>query len=501
MSHPLNTKSSQTIKPIPIKPIPVKPSLRHNPILDTDSYKLSHWNQYPADTEYMMSYLEARGGEFSESTLFGLQPLLHEYLSKPLSQEMVDEAEKFAEAHGEPFNREGWQYMLDTYTYLPVTIRAIPEGTVVPVGNALLTIECHDPKCFWVVSYLETMLSRLWYPSTIAIQSRESKKILKRFLDKSSDTAEADLPFKLHDFGARGVASLEQSRLGGAAHLLSFMGSDTIEGIRFANHYYDCPMAGFSIPAAEHSTVSSWAREGEVDFYKHFVKTYLTDRQVPAGMPKLAACVSDTYHIFEATEFWGSPEMRQTLKESGGTLVIRPDSGEPVETLTKIFNLLGELLADEITINNKGYKVLPSYIRVIQGDGIDRLMMKRILKALVDEQDWSATNIAFGSGGGLLQKVNRDTQKFAFKCCAIKRNGKVVEVYKDPITDPGKKSKRGRLDLVDWNDGEGLPDYETVTLPDILPSHHPYSVMQVVFRNGEIFVNATFEECMARMAL
>lgn len=496
MSHPLNTKSPETIKPIP-----VKPSLKYNPILDTDSYKLSHWNQYPADTEYMMSYFESRGGEFSESTLFGLQYLLHEYLSKPLDQEMFDEAEKFAESHGEPFNSRGWEYMLATHTYLPVTIRAIPEGTVVPVGNALLTIECHDPECFWVVSYLETMLSRLWYPSTIAIQSRESKKILKHFLDKSSDTAEADLPFKLHDFGARGVATLEQSRLGGAAHLLSFMGSDTIEGIRFANHYYDCPMSGFSIPASEHSTVSSWGRENEVAFYKNFVKTYLTDREVPSGMPKLAACVSDTYNIFEAIKFWCSPEMRKVLRESGGTLVIRPDSGEPIETLTKVFALLGELLEDEITINSKGYKVLPSYIRVIQGDGIDRLSMKAILVALVDEQNWSATNIAFGSGGGLLQKVNRDTQKFAFKCCAIKRNGKVVKVYKDPITDPGKKSKRGRLDLVNWNDCEGKPHYETVSLPDILPSHHPYSVMQVVFRDGQILVNTTIEECRARMAL
>ncbi len=493
MSHPLNTNPS----PLPTKQ-PAKRVLYNNPILDTDSYKLSHWNQYPADTEYMQSHLLSRGGEFTESTLFGLQYLLHEYLYCGIEASDVQEAKAFALAHGEPFNEEGWMHIVNEYQgMLPVTIRAIPEGTVVPVGNALMTIECHDPKCFWIVSYLETMLSRLWYPSTIAIQSRESNKILKEFLDKSSDTPEADLPFKLHDFGARGVSSLETSRLGGAAHLLSFMGSDTIEGIRFANHFYDCPMAGFSIPAAEHSTVSSWGREGEFDFYRNFVKTYLTDRQLPPGIPKLAACVSDTYNIFEAVRFWCSTEMREVLKASGGTLVIRPDSGDPVEILTKVFDFMEQLLGEEVTVNSKGYKVLPSYLRVIQGDGIDRHSMAAILSQIVVELGWSATNIAFGSGGGLLQKVNRDTQKFAFKANAIKRNGKVIPISKDPVTDPGKKSKAGRLDLVRWEDGR----YETVVLTDSLPYSHPLSVMQTVFHNGGILVNTTFEECRARMAL
>jgi nicotinamide phosphoribosyltransferase len=491
MSHPINTK--------PVQPaVEAKESLDYNPILDTDSYKLSHWNQYPADTTYMMSYLESRGGQFAESTLFGLQYLLHEYLSDRyrVGSVEINEAEDFATAHGDPFNRAGWEYIRDTYNgAIPVTIRAIPEGTVVPVGNALLTIECHDPKCFWLVSYLETMLSRLWYPSTIAIQSRESKKVLKDFLDRSSDTPEADLPYKLHDFGARGVSSLEQSRLGGAAHLLSFMGSDTLEGTRFANHYYDCDMSSFSIPAAEHSTVSSWGREHEKDFYRHFVKTYLTDRQLPPGVPKLAACVSDTYNVFEAVKFWCSPEMRQILKDSGGTLVIRPDSGDPVETLSKIFILLGELLQDEITLNSKKHWVLPSYLRVIQGDGINLDMMKKILHRVVNVLGWSATNIAFGSGGGLLQQVNRDTQKFAFKCCAIKRDGKVVEVFKDPITDQGKRSKSGRLDLVK-RDGV----YETVKIPDSL-SRHPDSVLETVFHNGNILFHNTLAECRARMSI
>ncbi len=483
------------------KQIQPKTSLGYNICLDVDSYKLSHWPQYPEGTDYMMSYLESRGGEFDECTLFGLQYLLHEYLSKAVTKEHVVEAANFAGAHGEPFNYGGWMHIVNKYEgCLPVRIRAIPEGTVVPVKNAVLTIECFDKECFWIVSWLETMLSRLWYPSTIATCSRESKKILNHYLQLSSDTPEADIWFKIQDFGARGVSCLEQSRLGGAAHLLSFMGSDTIEGIRMLNHYYDSPMAGFSIPAAEHSTVSSWGRNKETDFYNHFVKTFLTDRQLPPGIPKLAACVSDTYNIFEAVKFWCSPEMRETLKASGGTLVIRPDSGEPVSTLVQIFDLLAKELGDEITINKKGYRVLPSYLRVIQGDGIDRQMMKFILEVLVNEHGWSATNIAFGSGGGLLQKVNRDTQKWAFKTCCIRVEGMLRNVYKDPITDPGKKSKSGLLDLVHaGNPGERC-GYETVNLSEI-GKYHADSILQTVFEGGRILVNTTLDECRERMKL
>lgn len=478
-----------------------KTSLGYNICLDVDSYKLSHWPQYPEGTDYMMSYLEARGGEFDECTLFGLQYLLHEYLSKPVTIEQVVVAAEFAAAHGEPFNTEGWMHIVNTYSgYLPVRIRAIPEGTVVPVKNAVLTIECFDKECFWIVSWLETLLCRLWYPSTIATCSRDSKKILNHYLQLSSDTPEADIVFKLHDFGGRGVTCLEQSRLGGAAHLLSFMGSDTIEGIRMLNHYYDSPMAGFSIPASEHSTVSSWGRDGEIAFYKNYVKTFLTDRQLPPGIPKLAACVSDTYNVFEAVKFWCSPEMREILKASGGTLVIRPDSGEPVETLEKIFDLLEECLGNEVTINNKGFKVLPPYLRVIQGDGIDRKSMTDILEHLVNKMHWSATNIAFGSGGGLLQRVDRDTQRWAFKCCAICVNGELRHVYKDPITDGGKKSKSGMLDLVHaGNPGERC-GYETVNLSEI-GKYHADSVLKTVYENGKILFHNTLAECRARMSL
>jgi nicotinamide phosphoribosyltransferase len=468
--------------------------LAYNPLLDTDSYKLSHWNQYPAGTTQMMSYFESRGGSYQECTLFGLQYLLHEYLSRPITSEQVDEAEQFAEAHGEPFNRAGWDHILEECGgRLPVRIRAVPEGTIVPTRNALMTVESTDPKAFWVVSWLETMLVRLWYPSTIATTSRESKKILSRYLDMSADAPEAEIGFKLHDFGARGVTSLEQSRLGGAAHLLSFLGSDTMEGIRLAAHHYDAGMAGFSIPASEHSTMTMWGEDGEKAAFENYVQQYLSKRIVPDGMPKLAACVSDSYDLFRAVEQgWCSPEIRKAIEASGGTLVIRPDSGEPVEVLTALFKLLESKVG--MTLNTKGFKVLPPYFRVIQGDGIDQAMMLRILAELTARKI-SASNIAFGSGGGLLQKVNRDTQKWAFKCCAAEVGGQWVDVRKNPVTDRGKMSKGGRLDLIRTPAG-----YETVVLePGQLA--HTDSAMETVYENGRILRHTTFDECRSRIAL
>jgi len=166
-------------------PVKLIADLPYSIIMDTDSYKLSHWLQYVEGTSRMMSYLEVRGGELDSSTLFGLQYIMHKYLSKAVTQESINCAEEFALKHGEPFNKAGWEHILEKYDgKLPVTIRAVPEGTVVPVGNALLTIECDDPKCFWVASWLETMLVRLWYPSTIAMASRASKQILLKYLEK-----------------------------------------------------------------------------------------------------------------------------------------------------------------------------------------------------------------------------------------------------------------------------------------------------------------------------
>lgn len=482
----------------PLNVVAPKPDLQFNNIEDTDSYKYGHFLLYPELMDLMSSYLESRGGEFDDCTVAELQPLLHKQLSKTFSLCDVDAEEKFAREHGVPFNREGWLHILNEYGgRLPVRIRSIPEGLVVPRGNAVLTIEsAPDPKCAWITNWLETQLSRIWYPSSVAIMGRELKKVWKHYLDLSSDNPEAEIVFKHHDFGSRGVTCREQACIGDTAHLFTFFGSDTVVGIKYANYYYDCLMAGFSIPATEHSNMTIGGRKGERGTLIRWIQKTLVEREVPAGMPKLSACVGDSYDIYRFIGMVCEEEIRTLIKGSSGTLVCRPDSGDPLEVLPKMFSIYEAALPKgEIYVNSKGYKVLPDYLRIIWGDGINRRSMKKILQCVID-LGWSVSNIAFGSGGGLLQDVNRDTQKWAFKCCSVRVDGEYVDVRKDPITDPGKRSKAGRLDLIRHPDGR----FETVALEHGQISH-PLSVMNTVFENGDILYHTTLDECRARMAL
>lgn len=470
--------------------------VHRNPWLLTDSYKGSHAGQYPPGMTSMFSYFESRGGEFENCTLLGTQALIAEHLAEPFTLSDVDEAAKFFEAHGVygfPHKEaRNLAFMGYGTSHFPVRIRAVPEGTIVPTGNALMTVESTGTSP-WVVNYLETLLSELWYPSTVGMISRHCKEVIKRYLDQTSDTPEADLPFKLHDFGFRGVSSVESAGLGGFAHLCNFLGSDTIQGVRVANFHYDCPMAGFSIPATEHSTVTSWGKINEYHMFAEYVRKFLVERQVPPGVPKLAACVSDSYDVFRACEYWTSPYIRNMLKSSGGTLIIRPDSGDPLFVLPKLFDILESQL-DDVTVNQKGYKVLPPYFRMIQGDGINRHTLEDIL-ALVTTHGWSASNIAFGSGGGLLQSCNRDTQKFAFKCSSVTINGEERDVFKSPITDPGKRSKTGRLDLI-----KVKGEFRTVHLaPGQL--QHPDSVLVTVYNNGPTAYRTNMVEIRNRMEI
>ena len=454
--------------------------LAKNLILNTDSYKVSMFKQYPAGTTGVYSYIESRGGRYDRTVFFGLQAFIKEYLLEPISQADIDIADEILTQHGEPFNREGWQYILDKHDgYLPVVIRAVPEGTVVPTKHVLATIENTDPECFWLTTWLETSLLRaIWYPVTVATQSKFIKNIIIEYLEKSGDPSTID--FKLHDFGARGVSSLESAGIGGAAHLVNFMGTDTISGVLFAREYYNAGIAGFSIPAAEHSTVTSWGRDGEVKAYSNMVSQF--------GKPgALLAVVSDSYDIYEACRMWGT-ELKQQVIDSGATVVVRPDSGDPVEVLPKMMRILGEGFG--YTTNAKGYKVLNN-VRLLWGDGINQLSVRSILGVVVDLNGWSADNIAFGMGGALLQQLDRDTQKFAMKCSSAQVNGEWVDVFKDPITDSGKVSKKGRVTL--WKSGG-----EFVTSVDEPKGWYdkaigPWTdVLEEVYRDGKIVKEIDF---------
>jgi nicotinamide phosphoribosyltransferase len=412
----------------------------HNLILNTDSYKASHWVQYPPKTEYVYSYIESRGGVFDRTVFFGLQMFIKQYLLKPITRENIDEAEDIFTKHGEPFNREGWEHILYNHRgYLPLIIRAVPEGFVVNNHNVLATIENTDPKCYWLTSYMESAILRaIWYPSTVATLSWHCKKLIKEYINKTSDNPE-QIDFKLHDFGSRGVSSYESAGIGGLAHLTNFKGTDTVSALKYAREFYGSDMAAFSIPAAEHSTITSWGKEFEKEAYNNMLSHFLSKG-------KMVAVVSDSYDLWNAVDI---------VKNSGGTLIVRPDSGDPlvvpIQTIIRLSKTFG------FTINSKGYRVLHDSVRVIQGDGITYESLPIILKNL-EMAGFAIDNLTFGMGGGLLQQCNRDTLKFAMKTSNVTIDGVDKEVFKDPITDSGKKSKSGKFSLI----SQGNKNFETL---------------------------------------
>lgn len=434
-----------------------------NILFDIDSYKASHWLQYPPNTTNAFFYLESRGGDFDETVFFGLDALLAD-LEVP-SWRDVAAAQQLYKVHGVPFNADGWFRLIQKYPHrLPLHIRSVPEGTVVPTGNVLMTVETTDPEFFWLGSWVETYLMRVWYPTTVATLSRAVKKVVWKYLDETCDVPLALLPSRLHDFGSRGVSSAQSAAYGGAAHLVSFQGSDTFGAIQLIGRVYGEVVAGYSIPAAEHSTITSWGRNGECAAYSNMLDQF-------AKPGAILAVVSDSYDLDNALDrFWCS-ELKQKVIDSGAIVVIRPDSGNPTEQVLKCLTKLEQAYGKQT--NDKGYAVL-NHVRVIQGDGINRHSIEEICQS-VKAHGYSLENVAFGMGGGLLQQVNRDTLKFAYKCSSVVVDGVQRDVFKDPVGEPFKRSKAGRLDLQHTDEG-----YQTVVGPSL------FSVLETAYLDGKI---------------
>lgn len=446
-------------------------NLKQNIALATDSYKVSHWSQFPQGLEYSQYYVESRGGEFDSVMISGVR-YLAEVLSQPLTVNDVEEAAELYKVHfgdSSTFNYDGFMTIAKELNgRLPVEIRAIGEGTVVPNKTPVLVIENTDPRFGWLPGFLETFILRaIWYGSTVATVSFETKKILTRFMDKTVDDEIKDqlLPFKLHDFGARGVSSAESAMLGGIGHLFNFMGSDTVEAVYGMKKLYTSDVNGYSIPSREHSSTTIYGEDGEDEAFLNSIE------QWGAG---IYGVVMDSYDYEAALHRITTGELKEKIIASGGTFVARPDSGNPVDVVMTALEIIGKNVG--YTVNSKGYKVLhPSY-RVIQGDGVD---IKEILRILtyMEGKGWSAENIAFGMGGGLLQKVDRDTNKWAMKMCASVINGEFREVFKAPKTDMSKASKRGYLDVTD--------SFEVISSSEF-SNHDIDSILDTVYLNGEV---------------
>lgn len=411
-------------------------SSQNNIILQTDSYKPTHYKGYPSDLQQVHSYLESRGGKFDSTLFFGLQYVLkHSLIGPVVTQAKIDEAAAlFAKHYGSDkvFNREGWEYILNRHGgFLPLLIRAVPEGSLIPTHNVLMTIENTDTGVPWLTNYVESvLLQSIWYGTTVATLSYNMKQMILKYLEETGDPSLID--FKLHDFGFRGVSSTESAGLGGAAHLVNFLGTDTLPALLTAREYYGADVCGFSIPASEHSTICAWGKDRETQAYENMLDQY------PEG---LVAVVSDSYDIYNACEnIWGGT-LREKVLSRNGTLVIRPDSGDPQIVLPKVLHILRKKFGGHE--NSKGFFVLNPKVRVIWGDGINFESTKVLLEA-VKQAGFSVDNIALGMGGALLQQVNRDTQKFAIKCSSVTVDSIERPVSKDPVTDSGKKSKAGK---------------------------------------------------------
>ena len=456
-----------------------------NPILNVDGYKPSHFEMLPEGTTKLFSYIEARGGKWDQTVFFGLQAFLKEYLTRQITRQNIDDAEWFFAQYGEPFNREGWEYIVEKHNgYLPLRVRAPQEGLVIPIKNILTSIENTDEEnCAWLTSYIEpTILRGVWYGTTVATQSWNIKQLIRRYMLETSDDL-GGLPWMLHDFGARGVSSLESSIIGGAAHLVNFRGSDTVAGALGAMLYYNEPgtVPADSIPATEHSVMTIKLRAGEHGQILRALKKF-------GKQGKVFAVVSDSYDIDAAVKYiCTDPEFQSLLQASGSKIVIRPDSGNPVDMSLHIVQLVDQYLGT--TMNTKGYKVLPANVGVIYGDGINIVSIKGILQNLKDHK-YSTSCICFGMGGALLQNITRDDQCWAMKACAAKIDGVWSDVKKDPITDSGKVSKAGRMSLFR---SRLTGEFRTIRIDQPIDSEW-VDVMEVVFENGKLLRSMTFTE-------
>jgi len=458
----------------------------------TDSYKASHYAQYPDGTTRVSSYIEARGGRFPAARFFGLQAIIKSLLLAPVTGAEIDAAEQLFSGHGLPFNRAGWEHIVREHGgRLPLEIAAVPEGMDIPVGNVLLQVVNTDPVVPWLTSYVETALMQIWYPTTVATLSAAARAIIFAALEQSSDDPHGQIGFRLHDFGARGSTSMASAALGGLAHLVNFLGTDTVPALLAGAAWYHEPMAGFSIPAMEHSTVTSWGRRGEVRAFGTMIERF-------GGAGKTLAMVVDSYDIDEAVNTIVGVDLKDAILNSGSTVVIRPDSGDPRIVVPRLLRSLERNFGSER--NRRGYRVLNPAVRVIQGDGMDLDAIDDLYRTVIAD-GWSAENVSVGMGGGLLQKLDRDTMRFAMKASAIEIDGTWTDVYKDPKTDPGKRSKRGRLALVNndtaWNDFAMKTGIETIGEADL---RDRTNLLRPVYRDGALLVDESLDTIRRRAA-
>lgn len=446
----------------------------------SDSYKAGHFLMYP-DSDKSVAYGELRkpypGVNDARIVFHGIRYIVENYLNRQWTVEEVEQADKFYSTHNAagtayPYPKELFlKFIKENNGYFPIKVEALAEGTVIYPHVPVYQITAENEYAN-LCTFLETLLTHVWYPTTVATLSRHVRTVIDEFFE---DTVDMENFWKkdsrLHDFGMRGVTCAEQALIGGVAHLLNFGGSDTMNAAFYAQFYLNGgkPVAS-SIPATEHSVMTSWKSELEALENMH--------KQFPAGSDfcKLGifATVGDSYNY---ENFLNNivPVVAKKFSGKFGLWVLRPDSGNPVDCV-----LQGLEAADKTfgsTLNKKGFKVLNG-AAVIQGDGINIDDVKNILRA-VKIKGFSVENVAFGMGGGLLQKINRDTLSMATKLSYIRyADGGEKNIMKRPSDDKGKYSLPGEMKVVYQNGIPTVFPIETETIGK--------SLLKVVYNNGPV---------------
>jgi nicotinamide phosphoribosyltransferase len=480
-----------------------------NPFLLTDFYKVGHLFQYPDNTTLVYSNLTPRNSRLegvNEMVFFGLQYFMKQYLvkhfnenffSRPKNEVMAVYKRRIVTALGAHLPAYEYLEALHDVGYLPIEIKALPEGGKVPMRVPCLTIVNTRPEFYWLTNFLETLLSAIiWQPCTSATIAHEYRKLLNRYAAETGMPAEF-VQWQGHDFSFRGMSSLESAILSGMGHLLSFTGTDTIPAIDALEQYYGADaeqeLIGGSVAATEHSVMCSGSKDGELEtFHRLITKVYSEG---------IVSIVSDTWDLWKVcTEYL--PALKEVILARNGKVVIRPDSGDPVKILCGnpdgkteaerkgVVQLLWDVFGG--TVTEKGYKLLDAHIGAIYGDSITLQRAQAICEGLM--ANGFASQAVLGIGSYTYQYNTRDTFGTAMKATYAEINGEGRAIFKNPVTDDGtKRSATGLLKVVHENGRYVL--YDNVSWQE-----EQQSALQTVFKDGKLVKEWTLAEVRERLA-
>ncbi len=480
-------------------------------MLLTDGYKVDHRRQYPELTEFVFTNETPRKGRNSDDTgviVAGIQGGIDEYLvdyahdtffARPVDEVCAEYEQAMLEYLGP--NEIGSQHVRDLHAlgYLPLEIRAVPEGTFVPYGVPVLTVRNTDRRFFWLTNYIETLLSAItWQFITSATTAFKYRLILERWAVETGSPLEF-VGWQAHDFSFRGMSSPQSSLYSGAGHLMSFYGTDTIPAIHYLKHYYGAEgLIGGSVPATEHSVMCAGGKEDEYETYARLLRLY------PQGIVSIVSDTWDLWHVLTSI----LPGLKNEIMNRDGKVVIRPDSGDPVKIICGdpeapdhsparygVVRLLWDLFGG--TYTDTGHKVLDSHIGVIYGDSITLERCNAICAELA-RQGFASANMVFGVGSYTYQYNTRDTHGFALKATYAVVDGEEHLLFKDPVTDDGtKRSARGLL-VVNRNEKGQLTLQDGLNWAEYLAAR-PDDVLETIWDNGDFVKRTNLAEIRERV--